>query len=441
MDFVRGPVVASLRESGGDMRIPAVGSHGVVATLAVVLCLAGCAGSGSTPQPTPTATATATAAPTDTFTPAPVATASATATAQPTATTTPTVSPTATATIDASADPRYAGAGPYPVGYTTIDLADRKAAVFYPAIPGSQVGKPLATYDQSEPLPDAIRDLLKNYDLTFTMTAYNDLPAATDGPFPLLLFSHGYAGWRLVNSRLLAGIASWGFVVAAPDHLERGLLAVATNTAMPSTAKDIEVLLATRDAVGAPTGTAAALLTGLTDLGRTAVSGHSAGGGAALAMLDQSVIDAVVGYAAAGTPAEVPQGKPTLLIAGSDDLVVPPATNDMLYGELLPPKRALIIDRAGHNSFTDSCIAIRNGTDLVGIVMAIGLPIPPDLLVLATNGCEPDNLDPQLALTIIQHFTVAHLRAAFGIDAPAVGLGNGIATAFDGVMLTYQFEN
>jgi hypothetical protein len=33
------------------------------------------------------------------------------------------------------------------------------------------------------------------------------------------------------------------------------------------------------------------------------------------------------------------------------------------------------------------------------------------------------------------------MRAAFDIDAPAVGLGDGIATAFSGVTLTYQFEN
>jgi dienelactone hydrolase len=425
------------------MRTPAVGSGRAIAALAIVILLAGCGGSSSTHRPTATATATATSAPTRTATSASTATASGTATltATPPPTASASATPTATATIDTSAEPRFAAPGPYPVGYTTIDLADRQAAVFYPALPGSQVGKPLATYDQTDPLPESLASLFKAYDLTFTMSAYNDLPAATDGPFPLLLFSHGFGGWRLANSRLLAGIASWGFVVAAPDHLERGLFAVATNTAMPSTEKDIEVLLATRDAVGAPTGTAAALLTGLADIGRTAVSGHSAGGGAALAMLDQPIVTAVVGYAAAGTPATLEHGKPTLLIAGSDDLVVPPATNDMLYDEVLPPRRALEIDRAGHNSYTDSCIAIRTGTDLVAIVKMIGLPIPPDLLVLATNGCGPDNLDPVVVQSVVQHFTVAHLRAAFGLDVPAVGLGDGIATAFDGVTLTYRFEN
>jgi dienelactone hydrolase len=449
-------------------------SSAITAAIATTLLLAACGDGDGTSRPAATVTATALSTPTSTATSVP----SPTATPLPTFTPTSTnengcngvcdgrfcdtgngvagncllvgnacqcvleVTPTATPTVDTSALPRYAVPGPYPVGYTTLDLPDRQVAVFYPARPGSQVGKPLATYNQADPLPQFLRDLLTmlapDVDLTFQMTAYADLPAASDGPFPLVLFSHGFAGWRLVNSRLLAGVASWGFVVAAPDHLERGLTAVATGTAMPDGAKDIEVLLATRDLVGAPTGTAAALLTGLADLGRTAATGHSAGGGAALAMLDQPAVDAVVGYAAAGEPATVEHGKPTLLMAASGDLVVSPTVNAMLYNELLTPKRAVVIDRAGHNSFGDSCIAIRNGTDLVGLVKLLGLQIPDDLLVLATNGCEADNLDPELALTVIQHFTVAHLRAAFDLDVPPVGLGDGIATAFDGVSLTYQ---
>jgi hypothetical protein len=183
------------------------------------------------------------------------------------------------------------------------------------------------------------------------------------------------------------------------------------------------------------------VLTGLADVDRTAVAGHSAGGGAALAMLPLPEVRAVVGYAAAGGPPQLEEGKPTLLVAASGDLIVPPATNDVLYGQLLPPRRALVIDRTGHNSFTDSCVAIRGGTDLVGIAREIGLPIPDSLLALATNGCEAENLDPEVAFTVIQHFTVAHLRAAFGLDTPPVGLGNGIANAFDGITLTYKYED
>jgi predicted dienelactone hydrolase len=423
-------------------------SRAIAGAVATSLLLAACGGDDGNPPPpaTATASATATSPPTATatlsFTPSATASGTATATPRPPATTPPTLTPTPTATVDTSALPRYAGPGPYPVGYTTLDLPDRQVAVFYPALPGSQTGRSVATYNQTDPLPQFVRDLLKmlapDVDLTFQMTAYADLPAATGGPFPLVLFSHGFAGWRLVNSRLLAGVASWGFVVAAPDHLERGLAAVASGTAMPDGAKDIAVLLAARELVGAPTGTAAALLTGVADLDRTAVTGHSAGGGAALAMLDQPAVRAVVGYAAAGEPVALEHGKPTLLMAASGDLIVSPSVNATIYAELLPPKRAVVIDRTGHNSFSDSCIAIRDGIDLVGLVELLGLPIPEELLVLATNGCEAENLDPMEALTVIQHFTVAHLRAAFGLDVPAVGLGDGIATAFDGITLTYQ---
>ena len=39
------------------------------------------------------------------------------------------------------------------------------------------------------------------------------------GRFPLVVFSHGYGGLRTQSSFLTAHLASWGFVVAAPDHL------------------------------------------------------------------------------------------------------------------------------------------------------------------------------------------------------------------------------
>ena len=57
------------------------------------------------------------------------------------------------------------------------------------------------------------------------MAACVGVPVAT-GRYPLVVFSHGYAGFRDQSTFLTAFLASWGFVVAAPDHYSRDLTEV-----------------------------------------------------------------------------------------------------------------------------------------------------------------------------------------------------------------------
>src|SRR5207342_3563732 len=127
------------------------------------------------------------------------------------------------------AEPAYAKPGPYAVGVTTLSLPDRKVEVYYPARAGSTKGRPTATYTQTDPIPPEILAGLPKVpagvDLTVKVPATRDVPVATDGPFPLVIFSHGAGGWRGVYGYPLSGIASWGFVVASTDYAEYGLLA------------------------------------------------------------------------------------------------------------------------------------------------------------------------------------------------------------------------
>jgi len=72
---------------------------------------------------------------------------------------------------------------------------------WYPAAPSTN---DVATY---ELLPD----------VGFSSVALRDAPAA-EGSFPLILFSHGRSGNRLVYSQLCESLAHRGFVVVALDH-------------------------------------------------------------------------------------------------------------------------------------------------------------------------------------------------------------------------------
>jgi len=334
-----------------------------------------------------------------------------------------------------AAAPAYLPTGPYPVASTVFDLADRKVAVFYPAVPGSEVGQAHATYRQTDPFTDPI---LKNIaeslarrrgiELGYEMRAFGQLPAAS-GRFPVLLFSHGFGGWRLVNSNLLAGIASWGFVIASPDHIERNLNAVATNSVRADINKDRAVLLDSLHLLEAENVKVGGLLEGRIDAERVGLAGHSAGGAAALSLIDAPEIDAIVGYASVGM-VDQPPSKPTLLIIADGDIAVTPASTLAIFDMLQAPKRLVTITNTGHNSFTDLCDAIRSGATLTQLARDAGIPIDERLLALAENGCAPTDLEPSDCWAITQHLTVAHLRQALGIDRVAVGLGPEITSAF-----------
>ena len=331
-------------------------------------------------------------------------------------------------------DPAFQGSGPFAVGVTTLSLPDRKVEVWYPAAP-IPAGTPTATYSQLDALPPDLAAAAPGLlpatispdVLVVTMTdTFRDVPASTDGPFPLVLFSHGFGSYRLDASALLRGIASWGFVVAAPDHLERGRAALVTGAAKPSTDIDVRVLLDTIPLVGSAGG----VLQGLTDTEHVGAVGHSAGGRAALTALSEPPIDVAIGWAAAGR-ADVPApAKPSMNIAARTDVLVPLPEVEQTYAGLMPPKRLVVITGAGHNSFTDLCLSVRSGTDLLGIAKQIGFNLPENLAKGATDGCEPSAIDTTLGWRITQNFTVAELRQGLGLDASGAGLGQGVTAAW-----------
>ena len=119
----------------------------------------------------------------------------------------------------------YAKPGPYAAGVRTLTIGDRKVEVWYPAARSSVKGKTRDAYNIAKYLPQALQDLLKskNVEAPFTTDAYRGVRPSTKGPFPLVLFAHGFSGWREQSTFLTTHLATWGFVVASPDFLERGL--------------------------------------------------------------------------------------------------------------------------------------------------------------------------------------------------------------------------
>jgi hypothetical protein len=127
-----------------------------------------------------------------------------------------------------AAEPAYVGPGPYAAGVTTISLGDRDMEVWYPADPAAASGVAPDEYFVRDFVAGWVDDLLDpSVNPPFVTDGYRDItPAVADGPYPLVLFSHGFAGFRLTTTFLTTHLASWGFVVIAPDYLERGLASV-----------------------------------------------------------------------------------------------------------------------------------------------------------------------------------------------------------------------
>ncbi len=356
----------------------------------------------------------------------------------------PAVTTTTIDTAAAAKDPRYQGDGPHAVGVTTVRLADGRAVeVYYPATDAATT-TPFATYLQTDGVP---ADLLAKLppipagtNLTVQLPAHRDVAADATGPFPLVLFSHGAGGWRGVYGMQLSGLASWGFVVASIDFAEYGLLA-SFGGGTPDRSGVTKVAIGAADQLIAESGRAGSLIAGSIDGSKIAGMGHSAGGGTMFTLLDEPRIATIIGWAPVGPPVPVTSTTPTLIVAGSRDIAITPDKVTASYDALKAPKRLVTIDKMGHNGFGDSCLAIRSGTDLIGIAKGLGLPIPDRLLELGKNGCGTDDLDTRTGWAVTQHFTVAHLREVFKIDGSPVGLGDDIANAFPGVGVTYRHED
>ena len=195
----------------------------------------------------------------------------------------------------------YAGRGPYPVGVTEITSGPTPISVFYPALAGSEDGKAPATYDLRDWLPRA--DAAKVAGLPeFDMAADRDLPPATDGgPFPLVLFSHGFAGYRLQSTFLTTHLASWGFVVASVEHPYRNLTAVFGDLSAfagsigTDRSPDVEQLLGAIDIVKAESNDPNSAIHGLAvDTTHVGAVGHSLGGFAVFAAARDPRIESYV---------------------------------------------------------------------------------------------------------------------------------------------------
>jgi len=333
---------------------------------------------------------------------------------------------------------RFDQRGPYAVGVTTLSLGDRQAEVYYPADAESVAGAPTDSYRTADVFPEMMRTLIPPaMDGTFNVGAVRDAAASNAGPFPIVIYSHGFGGYRQVATFYLAHLASWGFVVASADHVERSIVALATgNLANAANGKDLDDVAATIAALEAEQGRTGGLLEGRIDTDRIGITGHSAGAQTALRVAgsDQR-IDAFIsisgGLSLMGEPAPTVPQQPALVLSGEKDQVVAAAKSDALYDALGSPKFRVDVANAGHNSFTDSCPVILERGGLEALRPLLG-----QLVDLAQDGCTTGMVDPLLVQRVLGHYSVAFFLTYLDVRNVADAVAGDVTGAIGGISLS-----
>lgn len=355
---------------------------------------------------------------------------------------------TTATTVDAAAATAYAEAGPFDVGTTTLDLDGRTIEVWYPAdeVPA---GAQQDIFEIRDLLPDNLKSIVPD-DLNpeYPTAAYRDIPASAEGPFPLVLFAHGFSAYPTEYQYLLTHLASWGMVVAGPDFEERGLLAALSGNT--TRADETAVMLDTQDLLQTQSDEPGNLLSGTVDSSNTGTVGHSAGVspavGAAAEDDDVKTFVAMSGGRAPGstTATTTPAGggttttvpdlpipdKPGMVVTGGQDQVASLERVEAFFESLSTPKRLVVVDEAGHNAFNDLCLIGRDKGGLLQIASQVGINPPEQLARLFNDGCTDDFLAAEDAWPATRHFVTAQLRYYLGIDAEPVGLGSGTEAFF-----------
>lgn len=343
--------------------------------------------------------------------------------------------------LNLPADPAAPGV---PVGVRTLETAGVTFEVWYPA-PDAAAGRPGDTIDLSEFVPANVDERLGGVTLpTLVSTAVRDADLrAPESPYPVIVFSHGFGGFRTQSVSITTHLASRGYVVLAADHPGRQL-----GNALPclfSPALDgcdlsqfngvdpapphVEALL---DWVATANADGGGVFAGALDVGRIGMTGHSAGGFTTTRMGPSDPrIDAILPMAGADV---VLANTPTLFLAGSCDTIF--TLDDMVEAFDAQLAAGLVnIRGAGHLAFSDMCSMelgafaeehLEGRDDLnggiYGMMFTLGIdgcpgwaPEPPP-----SEECDGGWLDLAVSDPIVRHYSTAFF------DSELLGAGPGV---------------
>jgi dienelactone hydrolase len=324
----------------------------------------------------------------------------------------------------------YSRPGPFAAGVIGLTLPCGPVEVWYPVEHAATAGKARARYDIRDWLPPNLAPRVPIGLGSFTTAAYPDVAPSVQRPFPLVLFAHGLYSFRDQSTFLTSWLASWGFVVAAPEFTTHDLTEyfVHIGTRPPAGPSDYQVLLDTEQLLFHASASGTGLLHNLVRPGKIGVMGHSLGGLDAIQFASRPEV-AVYAALAAGT-APPPRGLPakaSLYMTGSEDRDVKPAWVKATYSAAPSPKQFASLPRAGHLAFTDLCLIARaqGGVGAIGSALMMSLPVGAPFIGTAVDGCASRNLPAAAGFSTIRQDVTAELKASL----PGTPAGRGSSTS------------
>lgn len=311
--------------------------------------------------------------------------------------------------------------GPWPVGARTVTLGSFTAEVLYPGVFGAEIGKTKHRYDLRKHLPETEQNKIPDAKNPWQdCDCYAELePDLTHGPYPVIFFIHGTAGFRTQSLTHMVHWASRGFIVISADHPGINLGDVlALKLKFGKQGEDLMAIL--KEVRAKPQ--ALAFLADRMDLTRIAISGHSAGGSALEKLGGEAGVQVLIPMAAGGTSTETPVAS-TLILGGVDDGVVPYKRQEDGYASSPVKKRLVAIKKAGHLAFSDLCVIGQADGGLLKIAKDSGVEIPEAfgslIETLANDGCKPGQLEPQKGWDIIHLASSAVLEETLHCSSSA----------------------
>jgi predicted dienelactone hydrolase len=213
---------------------------------------------------------------------------------------------------------------------------------------------PLATYP-----------LAAGFGLT-AMVAVEGAPFSEVGKRKLIVFSHGSEGVSTQSTPLMETLASYGYVVVAPEHIgnSQGSPGDPFEVAARNRFNDVSFIIDTVFAWGRDESND---LFGAFDESGVGVTGHSFGGWTSIASAtgwdgakgDERVaaIAPISGVIEDRFPADVlaALSLPVLLLGGTKDTEVPISNNEYAYANLSSPAYQVDIKEATHTHFANVC--------------------------------------------------------------------------------------
>ena len=315
--------------------------------------------------------------------------------------------------------------GPWPVGARTGTVAGFTTEIWYPAALGSDAGKTKVAYDIRLHLPTADQGKIPDADNPWQpCDCTRDLPLdAAHGPYPVVLYIHGTAGFRTQSLTFMTHWASRGFVVVAADHPGMELKDILSGTFNGAQAGQAAMILTE---LGNPAGDLA-FLAGHIDMARLGMSGHSAGGGAIAGFGGQAKV--LVPMAAGGAMAGSTLVS-TLIMGGQDDGIAKYSGQQAGYASSPKKKRLVGLAGAGHLAFSDICAIGADKGGLLQIAVDHGVAVPSIVVTLGSDGCKPGQLPPSRAWPIVEYATSAALEET-------LACGAGSAARLSAIQPTY----